>query len=373
MKNLLYQRLSNILELTHSHDNKKNIASMEGIRGVAVFLVFIVHYAAVLEEHVGINQQVHLYNLYSWLRNIGSVGVDLFFILSGFLIYGTIISKKRPFLPYMERRVIRIYPTYIVVFIFYLALSILVPESNKIPGEIGKAISYLLQSFLVMPPLVSDIKPLMEVAWTLSYEMFFYIMTPFFVGLLQLRKWQANQRILFFLLLTIMGYLYCFYYHGHIRLLMFVAGIILFEVINKPQHKKVTPFLGVIAFVLSLVAIIQLMVFKIPHGTWWRQVIIYVGFFMLCYECFTWQTPGARIFSFTPLRWLGNMSYSYYLIHGLTVQFVIILSAKFYFTTPLASSSSFFIFGIIVFLLSLVPAFFLFVFIEKPYSLAKKK
>ncbi|MDP2902559.1 MAG: acyltransferase [Methylovulum sp.] len=372
MKTAINQWLKNTFELVHSHDNKKNISSMEGIRGIAAFLVFIEHYVAVLEEKIGISQQHFVYELYLWFRNIGSVGVDLFFVLSGYLIYGAIISKHRAFMPYILRRIQRIYPTFIAVFIIYLALSFLIPEKSKIPTETIAALGYLLQSFLLMPPLFSDTEPLITVAWSLSYEMFFYLFMPLLVGLFRLRRWQANQRILFFLIATVLGYMYFFSNQGHPRMLMFISGILLFEVINNKQTQKTTPYLGGVLFVLSLIGIVQLMLFKIPHGSWWRMVIIYLGFFMLCYECFSWRSPSAKLLSLRPLRWLGNMSYSYYLIHGLTVQFVIMLFAKSYFNAQFESTWGFISFGVFVFMATLIPATLLFVCIEKPFSLVTK-
>lgn len=122
---------------------------------------------------------------------------------------------------------------------------------------------------------------------------------------------------------------------------MFVAGILLFELINNYQKQVTTPYLGGLLFVASLVAIVQLMLFKIPNGGWWRQVIVFFGFFMLCYECFSWNSPTSKLFSFSLLRWFGNMSYSYYLIHGLVVQFIIIIVAKYQIVLMIESMSVF--------------------------------
>jgi len=153
---------------------------------------------------------------------------------------------------------------------------------------------------------------------------------------------------------------------------MFVAGILLFEVINNYQKQVTTPYLGGLVFIVSLVAIVLLMLFEIPRGGWWRQVIVFVGFFMLCYECFSWNSPTSRLFSFNLLRWFGNMSYSYYLIHGLVVQFIILIAAKYQLILPIESVSTFIIFGIIIFSATLIPATLLFLYIEKPFSLSKK-
>ncbi len=371
MYKLIFQKLSNVLELTHSHDNKSNISSMEGIRGVAALLVFIEHYVVALEDKVGINQQFWIYDLFLWLKNIGNVGVELFFVLSGYLIYGTVISKQKPFLQYMWRRIKRIYPTFIAVFILYLFLSFLIPEQNKIPIGNSAALIFILQNVLFLPPLFTDTELLIRVAWSLSYEVFFYILIPVVVGIFRLRHWKVNQRILFFALVTICGFSYYLYYTGPIRMLMFVAGILLFEVINSKPNKKTTPYLGSVLFLLSLVSIVMLMVFNIPQGGWWRTVILYICFFMLCYECFSWQSPSSKLFSFTPLRWFGNMSYSYYLIHGLAVKFIIILFSKTYFATQINDLISFVVLGVGVYFLTLIPAFLLFISIEKPFSLAK--
>jgi len=51
-----------------------------------------------------------------------------------------------------------------------------------------------------------------------------------------------------------------------------------------------------------------------------RLVVLFVGWPVLCAACFCVDGRARRIFSTTPLRWLGNMSYSYYLVHSLVLQ-----------------------------------------------------
>ena len=77
----------------------------------------------------------------------------------------------------------------------------------------------------------------------------------------------------------------------------------------------------------------------------------------------------AKLFSMKYLRWFGNMSYSYYLVHGLVIQAVIIIVNKYGWLQQIESFYIFIIFGIIVFFCSLIPAILLFLFIEKPYSI----
>src|SRR5436190_1360053 len=79
---------------------------MEGLRGLAVTLVFFVHFGAQLGQTLG----VPLPALGAALQQLGHAGVDLFFILSGTLIYGALLRRPRPFLGFLARRVQRLYP-----------------------------------------------------------------------------------------------------------------------------------------------------------------------------------------------------------------------------------------------------------------------
>lgn len=63
------------------------LLSMEGLRGLAVLLVFLQHYAYQMQSlsHLdGISRVV-----IAALRSYGNLGVELFFVLSGYLIYGS--------------------------------------------------------------------------------------------------------------------------------------------------------------------------------------------------------------------------------------------------------------------------------------------
>jgi peptidoglycan/LPS O-acetylase OafA/YrhL len=90
------------------------------------------------------------------------------------------------------------------------------------------------------------------------------------------------------------------------------------------------------------------------------------AFFFLCASCFA-GTFAATIFSWTPARLFGNMSYSYYLVHGLPV---ITLGSILYhiLNTPVPEWMVFAALPF-VFVISVVPAFLLFVFVERPFSL----
>jgi len=202
---------------------------MEGLRGIAVFLVFWVHYSSLAEPWLtGYSVPVS-----TFIHGFGHLGVDLFFVLSGYLIYGSIIDK--PTLAaarYGKRRALRIYPTFLVVFAAYIALSFVFPSESKLPEGITNKLVYILQNLLLLPGLF-DINPIITVAWSLSYEVFYYLAIPCLILPLQMKKWRVEVRIVAWSAVLVAGFASFAIFGGPVRLMMFIAGILLYELYAK--------------------------------------------------------------------------------------------------------------------------------------------
>ncbi|WP_280154891.1 acyltransferase [Piscinibacter sp. XHJ-5] len=141
------------------------------------------------------------------LHEIGNSGVDLFFVLSGYLIYGTLMRRPQSFGAFMIRRVRRIYPAFLVVFVTYMALAFAIPSLGaKLPAT-GLP-SYFLANLLLLPGLF-PIEPLITVAWSLSYEMFFYLLLPVVIALARLRQWAPVHRIAALVMIAGVLFAYC--------------------------------------------------------------------------------------------------------------------------------------------------------------------
>src|ERR1700737_402660 len=134
------EKLSNVYELG-GEATTRNLP-MEGLRGFAVLLVFFVHYHALFSGWVSSNSMSFAFS--KFLSNVGHSGVDLFFVLSGYLIYGSIIKKQRSYFGFIRRRIQRIYPTFLCVFASYVLLSALFPSDSRIPTNAVGASLYLL-------------------------------------------------------------------------------------------------------------------------------------------------------------------------------------------------------------------------------------
>jgi exopolysaccharide production protein ExoZ len=341
-----------------SRGDSQNDRSMEGLRGFAVFLVFLVHFVTLVKPFLSAGES--FISAIDALHDIGNSGVDLFFVLSGYLIYGSLIARPQPFKGFIQRRINRIYPTFIVVFLAYVVLSFLFPAENKIPPTWIEGGVYLIQNLLLLPGLF-PIEPMITVAWSLSYEMFYYLVIPLLITLLGLRQRTPAFRSVFFALFACVFTAYCATFGGPVRLMMFVAGMLLYEAMSSQRIASPSSTVGLIALAAGVFSTI------IPS---WNFAVQFVGFLVLCLACF--RSPDSslsRAFCWSPLRWLGNMSYSYYLIHGLA------LKAGFLFLSIVLAGSTYgawFFWAAMpfMFVLTLLPSTLLFLTIERPLSLA---
>ena len=149
----------------------KTITSIQYLRALACIAVVVFH----ATEDLG------------GAFNIGQTGVDLFFVISGFIMWS--ITEHREPAPgnFLLRRIVRIVPLYWLITLAIFA------KCAMLPGD-GSATSFtysnLIHSLFFIPYLSSDgnILPVLYPGWTINYEMFFYLVMA---GVLFLRRsWQ---------------------------------------------------------------------------------------------------------------------------------------------------------------------------------------
>ncbi len=249
------RRLSLVRRIYELSADNTRLKSMEGLRGLAVMMVFFVHFHALFGDFA--RQSVMLWEPSHFLGIVGNTGVDLFFVLSGYLIYGALVRKSVGIIAFLRRRVTRIYPTFLAVFSLYIVLSFVFPESSKLTRYHGFGrVIYIVQNLLLLPGLF-DIKPMITLAWTLSYEFFFYVSVALLIAGTRMWAWSPKIRAIFFAIVWCGYMLVCFSVpKSHVRALMFVVGILLYEALsNETFRRRLNRSCEIVAIVMFLASI----------------------------------------------------------------------------------------------------------------------
>jgi peptidoglycan/LPS O-acetylase OafA/YrhL len=152
------------------------IPQLDRLRGLAILLVLVCHAASVFPH---------------WAVPVASqgwIGVDLFFVLSGFLITGILWdSREKPgyFVSFYGRRILRIWPAYIILLAFAFFL---LPIAKRIVG--GPALEFPSETLGLWPYLVMIqnlfskalmASAVLNVTWSLAIEEQFYVVWPAFI------------------------------------------------------------------------------------------------------------------------------------------------------------------------------------------------
>lgn len=149
--------------------------SVQVLRGVAALLVVVLHAYVHLEAR-DIIPDVPL------PVNSGRAGVDIFFVISGFImvyISGDKFGRAGAPLDFLVKRVIRVVPIYWFYTLLMASFLFFAPHLFS-HGKTFDA-THLLASLAFIPwqDSLGNIKPILQVGWTLNYEMYFYVVFAF--------------------------------------------------------------------------------------------------------------------------------------------------------------------------------------------------
>src|ERR1041385_6622511 len=155
-------------------DREKRLPVLDGLRGMAILMVFLLHYESDSRSHDGSFGPLYRF---AQLFRMGWSGVDLFFVLSGFLIGGILLdarSSPHYFRAFYARRACRILPVYFVWLALYALLGFAVLKWNLVqdseiirrPLPIGSYFLFL-QNIVGMPDFAFA-KYLASPTWSLA-------------------------------------------------------------------------------------------------------------------------------------------------------------------------------------------------------------
>lgn len=291
---------------------RSKLDSVQALRGLAAIMVVFYH-AQTEELSPGI-----------WAR--GYAGVDMFFVISGFIL--TYVSRDYARdLPTVARflyaRATRVYPLW-WVFALILPLYFLVSYGAPLPPDQSALISdppaYIIKSLLLWPQ--SEL-PVLKVGWTLIHEMFFYLVFSLalmfrrpalpallivWAGLTLLGSWLVHDANLDSPVLALAT--------SHLTL-EFIAGAFVALAVRHGLH--VQPRAIFLLGLAGLAAALVLYTTPTPSALLWGRVAVFtLPCCALLYGSVVMeQERGLRI-----PRWcvaLGNWSYALYLVHTIVI------------------------------------------------------
>lgn len=138
------------------------------LRIIAACMVLVTH--ATLYTHERLDNQFRVWEA-------GALGVDIFFVLSGFvMVYSsTKLLKPNGWKIFAERRIVRIVPMYWIA-TSIKAIALLLPAGYVLHEQFN--VIRVLESYFFVPAYnnLGYIQPILPVGWTLNFEMFFYLL-----------------------------------------------------------------------------------------------------------------------------------------------------------------------------------------------------
>lgn len=323
--------------MTQETTHNTRVPELDGMRGLAILMVLVFHILEVASPLTK-NSVVIFINR---LAGVGWMGVDIFFVLSGFLITSILLntrSQPRYFTNFYARRILRIFPLYFVIvggiFIF---LPLLAPDTAANTQGSWPYFVLYLQNWLVIPLLnLGKFPALVGPSWSLAIEEQFYLIWPALVFVLSRRKmgflmagllaFSLVLRVLIVHFDTTHKYVVHFLYFSTItRFDGFAVGALLALAFQSERWKPVVsrfawPVLGVMSLVVATIFITSDKVSPLDKNyylnTWgFTLIALAAGALLTVITTGPPQSPFSRIFRSRALSFFGKYSYAMYLIH----------------------------------------------------------
>lgn len=319
-------------------DKKSYFSSLNGLRAIAAFCIFISHLNFLNKTIFG-----GIYTLLSYAR----ISVDCFFVLSAFLLchkyqdtfmHGVTLKNWKKFI---QKRLHKIYPVYLVTLIICMPWFI---YNQKLKGwsieEIARAFFVrLIQAIPLLQTLIpydNWANAFNGVAWFLSCLFILYMISPF------LLYWNSTIKELPLRILTtaFFGNIFVFsvvytifhalqfiifpnsgsslvYASPYIRVFPFIAGIILYDIYKRLLHYDIpVRLLETIELFSAIFAIGWMTTRNIMHFPTVIEEVVNIAVCCLLILIFSFDTGSISNFLKTKLlRKFASCSFEFYLIH----------------------------------------------------------
>jgi peptidoglycan/LPS O-acetylase OafA/YrhL len=296
---------------------KGQLASLTGLRGVAALWVLAYHTMTQLRHFdPDVARMVGVFGA------AGYLGVDLFFVLSGFVIAytyaGTTAWTPRVYGAFLWKRLARIYPMHLAGLALFGALILLAPAQASVSGH---SIAGLIGSITLTHAWSIPVTGTWNVpSWSVSLEWAAYLAFPLIAAAAMRRR--SAKAIVGWILLLFTGLLLAALLlsfrgtmaYGVLRIAAeFTSGVLLYRLWSL-RHDAMAPVFG-IAVLATLVFVGNGLDLVVEKKTAFVHLPIMAAIVVYCLACAPSALAGSAA------QHLGRISYSLYVVHWTTLHF----------------------------------------------------
>lgn len=291
-------------------DTKRHVTALDGVRGLAILAVVAYH---VTPAHVP----------------FGTIGVTVFFVLSGFLITGLMLREREArgrfdYLAFYGRRALRLYPALILAVLGGWALQVLLRDPQAFTTYPAEALVGFLYLGDIAQPMGMDM-PMLGHTWSLAVEEQFYLVWPaLFVGVLfvlakgdhrRLGRWvlgAAAVSLAWRLGVTLLSSdpVRMYFAPDTNAFALLLGGALAISGIAVTPRRWMAWASSIALVVLAVIPVFD----RSVDG--WRLTMVIGTAAALIAAILVWSAPTAgRLLENRVLVWIGRVSYGWYLWH----------------------------------------------------------
>jgi peptidoglycan/LPS O-acetylase OafA/YrhL len=295
--------------------SSRNVVALTGLRGLAAIWVLL----------------YHVFGYHVFILGLGYAGVDIFFMLSGFILTHVYVADRqlvtrRGYAHFLLVRLARIYPLHLLTLLVLIMIVAVLPQYREFSARNAFSSVALVANFLLVQNWIPGLGASWNSpSWSLSAEWAAYLVFPFIL-------WQARQiasirnLVGFAFALLPLG-AFAFYLAGYRTLdgiglsgcmrmaTEFPAGCLLYLATNKGW--KADSRLGPTLFALVIVI----------SSAWpLTQFLLLPAFALMISAAVQEKTWWSNLLGWWPIDFLGEISFSVYLTHLIVLRVLIIFN-----------------------------------------------
>jgi peptidoglycan/LPS O-acetylase OafA/YrhL len=301
------------------------VVNVQILRFAAAVLVVLAHVGVEIENRAqATGRTFAMWHPFDW-----GLGVDIFFVISGFIMYYLMhgrFAEPGVSILFLKRRLIRIVPLYWICTTLMLA-SIL--AAGNLVNNNGLDPTHILASyaFLPWPRGDGELFPLLSLGWTLNFEMFFYLV--FALALCLPKRPALTLLAVCFLSIFIAGQvappsLWPVRFWGNSMIGEFLLGIIVAALFLRKSRLTLP-----VSTVLVICGVALAVLFYQTESYEWLPRLVTGGVpaFLICLAVVLGPPAASGPISLLFARG-GDASYALYLTHPFTIKIVAVIAAK---------------------------------------------